>query len=85
VGWDAQGQEHEGGSPYEMQCRAEADSGLRWMGWRLREEGLATVSEELGPPVSSGGVELWSLLESCVHLRCWGKAERPARQEAPGR
>jgi hypothetical protein len=27
---------------------------------------LTTISEELGPPVSFGGVELGSLLESCV-------------------
>jgi hypothetical protein len=60
----------------ERQCRE-----LRWKGKRLRDRVLATISEELGPPVSSGGVELEV---PALILRCWGKAERPARQERPG-
>jgi hypothetical protein len=37
---------------------------------------LATISEELGPLVSFGGVELGALLESCVDLAFVG--ERPS-------
>jgi hypothetical protein len=47
-------------------------------GERVARGVLTTISEELGPRVFFGGVEL---AVPARILRCWGKAERPARQD----
>jgi hypothetical protein len=59
--------------------------GLRWMGRRLRRRMLATVSEELGPRLSIGGVELerLALLGKCPSAPL-GKNDRAVRGDPRG-